>query len=58
MVGESAGAAGPLLLCALDHVEIEHFAADDIAHERDRVNGISGLILAGQLLTEEVIERF
>jgi len=37
---------------------VVHHAADDIAHERDRVNGIDGLILAGQRLTEEVMERF
>ncbi len=37
---------------------VVHHAADDIAHEQDRVNGIDGLILAGQRLTEEVIERF
>lgn len=33
---------------------VVHHAADDI----DRVDGIDGLILAGQRLTEEVIERF
>ena len=37
---------------------VVHHAADDIAHEQDRINGIDGLILAGQWMTEKVIERF
>ena len=37
---------------------VVHHAADDIAHERDRVDGIEGLIVAGKRLTEEVVGRF
>ncbi len=33
-------------------------AADDIAHEEDRHNGIANLIVAGERLTNEISERF
>ena len=33
-------------------------AADDIAHEGDRINGIDQLILAGQLITKDMADRF
>ena len=35
-----------------------HRAADDIAHEQDRLNGIDQLIMAGELITDELSERF
>ena len=34
-----------------------HKAADDVAHEEDRRNGIGALIAAGQLLSREIINR-
>ena len=37
---------------------VGHKAADGIAPERQLAEGVDGLILAGRLLTEEVIERF
>ena len=37
---------------------VGHKAADGIAPERQLAEGVDGLILAGRMLTEEVIERF
>ena len=37
---------------------VVHHAADDIAHEEDRLNGIDALILAGKQLADDVAERF
>jgi hypothetical protein len=37
---------------------VVHNAADDIAHKGDLDNGISNLIIAGELLATETAERF
>jgi hypothetical protein len=37
---------------------VVHHAADDIAHDEDRLNGIDALILAGNQLASETAERF
>ena len=37
---------------------VGHHAADGIAPKVQFAEGVEGLILAGQLLTEELIERF
>ena len=37
---------------------VVHHAADEIAHEEDRLNGIDALILAGKKLADDTAERF
>jgi hypothetical protein len=45
------------ILWALDMLVVNQ-AADGIANDTDRAEGIAGLILAGEQLAEEMAERF
>jgi hypothetical protein len=37
---------------------VNHRAADKVTHESNRRNGIANLIIAGNLLADEIVERF
>jgi len=45
------------ILWALDMLVVNR-AADGIAQDADRIEGINGLILAGEQLAEKMSERF